>query len=421
MYKLTIKNWLRQIKKILRSYLLTYIIGFVIIDFIFVDLIITYSELSVNFMQFYNYFLILTFLIFSYKIYFSKYPIYKMEAASLFNFFNTVYLKKILIIKKIIFTMYCMIFSAICAFCLAGFKINFSIIIPIILLISIYGFIASIISWIKYNTNSTKKTILFTFIWIFASVNIFLLSKYHSILLMVILSIILIIYEAKFVAINWIKYKNDLYFTTKCAAISSRNNPVEITELIEEARARNNKTTRGFLSLPLKYNNILAFKNFIYTYRINKKLLIIIVIIPLIFLLIKYIYINQLTTSTFEIINYIYIYLSIMAIIGVINIFTNSLKQILIKVRKGLLLPYNNREIIIQSSIIPGILSCLYLVIVLLSTHQVLYIILIGSLITLFFTVCSNIFTVLFPSKKMGFFILGNYIYLILLTLLILL
>ena len=347
MLQLLIKEKLRQTIKLFRSYGLLYIgciiailIGFSFIKEIILNEILLPVSLIIEFIKEYNRYIYgITLLIINYLYITSRFPLIKVSGPTLFYFRGTKYLKMIIGFKIIYILTSIISLSLVTS--LVGMLIDLKIRSIIINFIAIILAILSsnFIWWIKYNSNNKPLRLIYINLVITV---VYFISPIVFIILELFNLYFLIYYIRTQVKFNYSRYLNDMDNMYKCkiAMINGDNdNMIFYARLMSERNERQRKISLMDIKLEGKF--LLLSKMLITLLR------------P---------YLSELTLSSTLIIVAIilrlfnidlYLMFMIISVMNIINILIGSSMNIFINIKKGLVIPYNDKTIFKVQAIMP--------------------------------------------------------------------
>ena len=361
MNALMLKQTLRKFIKTMNNYKIFYLAilsilsGFLIYNY---EKFVYLHASNINFLDTYIFIIIGVISIAFYKIFFSTHPIIIIDNASFIFLFNTEEFNKKITQQKIIILLKQMIIFSLITYIICGLKI-LPISLFMIIELTSYMFLTSMLSWIKYNSkNIFKGKFIIFMIWFFSS-SIFITRSLSiiNITIAILICVIVFIYSQKFLILDLYKFKTYIEYATRTINASYQKDYAAMTQIMEDKNIKVNG--KKLYDYKITKKNILGYKCFVKLYRTHLKGIINLFFLPLlIFLLTNIIKVflrnMNISANLFEILLQVRVIILTSALIILVNFFTESIEQVIIKDKNGFFIPYSKTQLFLSTIKVPG-------------------------------------------------------------------
>lgn len=289
------------------------------------------------------------------RIFISKTPVFKMNAATLHYLYNTKYFNQALHGKYIFSAIGAIVVSFLISFCINGFVLNLGFVWTFVIL-AIYLFSSSLMAWIHYHGKKLECIILLPF---FAAATALVFTRTPvSALLAVVILILLAVYSLRYLELNIPKYYNRLYMLDTISAAQSQNNMAKMEQLAAENRPQ---IIHGFSlrNLPLSKRTALISKSLIELIRMQKQILVLLLLLLLAGWLIGrtvlFDFIPLLDVP--EIRKMLAAVCTATALSALYQLFIKQISTVIEKQKMGLFLPYPKGQVLLSYLPVPAVLN----------------------------------------------------------------
>lgn len=291
------------------------------------------------------------------KVFISKTPVFKMNAATLHYLYNTKYFKQALHSKYILSAVRAIIVSFLISFCINGFVIGSDFVWTFATL-AIYLFSSSLIAWIHYHGKKSERIILLP---LFAIVTALAFIKTPlSVIFSAVVLILLAAYSFRYLKLDIPKYYSRLCMLDTISAAQSQNDMAKMVQLAAENRPQ---TVHGFSlhNLPLSRRTALISKNFIELIRMQKQSLVLLALLLLSGWLIGHtVLFNFIPLLDIpEIRNMLSVVCTATALNTLYQLFIKQISAVIDKQKLGLFLPYTKGQVLLSYLPVPTVLNLL--------------------------------------------------------------
>ena len=291
------------------------------------------------------------------RIFLSKTPVFKMNAATLHYLYNTKSFKQVLHSKYIFSAIGAVAVSFLVSFCINGFVLSAGFGWTFVIL-AIYLFSSSLMAWVHYHGEKMERIIILPF-FAAATALTFTRTPLSTILSAVIL-ILLEAYTSRYLKLNIPKYYSRLCMLDTISAAQSQNNMAKMVQLAAENRPQ---IIRGFSlhNLTLSRRTALISKSLIELIRMQKQILVLLALLLLAGWLIGHTVLFNFIPllDVPEIRKVLAAVCTATALSTLYQLFIKQISVVIEKQKLGLFLPYTKGQVLLSYLPVPAMLNLL--------------------------------------------------------------